>query len=131
MAKADARLDTEMARDMINAYRRNNGLSPLILDPKLQTAAQDEANTMAMLDRPSSAETIEARLSSAGILMPAANLSAGYRTLAEAFSGWRESEPHNKVLLESHATRMGIATAFAPNSKYQVYWIFLVASESH
>ena len=56
-----------------------------------------------------------------------ANLSAGYHTLAEAFSGWRDSPAHNAVMLAPRATRMGIATAYAPNSKYKVYWALLVA----
>ncbi|HZB61370.1 MAG TPA: CAP domain-containing protein, partial [Microvirga sp.] len=39
MARADAAVDGAMARDMIGAYRRNNGLGPLVLDPGLQAAA--------------------------------------------------------------------------------------------
>jgi uncharacterized protein YkwD len=49
--------------------------------------------------------------------------------LAEAFSGWRESPQHNRVLLDSRATRIGIATAYAPNSKYKVYWALAVAAD--
>ena len=56
-----------------------------------------------------------------------ANLSAGYHTLAEAFSGWRESAPHDATMLDPRATRMGIATAYAPGSKYKVYWALLTA----
>ena len=56
-----------------------------------------------------------------------ANLSAGYHTLAEAFSGWRDSPPHRAVMLAPEAKRMGIATAYAPGSKYKVYWALLVS----
>ncbi|MGL4974346.1 MAG: CAP domain-containing protein, partial [Bosea sp. (in: a-proteobacteria)] len=49
------------------------------------------------------------------------------RRLAEAFSGWRDSEQHNKVMKASRATRMGIATAYAPGSKYKVYWALVLA----
>ena len=56
-----------------------------------------------------------------------ANLSAGYHTLAEAFSGWRESAPHDATMLAPRATKMGIATAYAPGSKYKVYWALLTA----
>ena len=31
------------------------------------------------------------------------------------------------VMLAPDATRMGIATAYAPNSKYRVYWALLVS----
>lgn len=128
MANSGAVVDAGMARDMIGAYRRNNGLGPLTLDPELQAAAQAEANAMAAADRPSSAEAFKSRLSSAGFAAPAVNLSAGYHTLAEAFSGWRESPQHNRVLLDPKATRIGIATAYTPNSKYKVYWAMVVSA---
>lgn len=128
MAKADAVVDAATARDMIGAYRRNNGLGPLTLDPDLQAAAEAEADAMASADKPSSADAFKARLSSAGFAAPAANISAGYHTLAEAFSGWRESPQHNRVLLDPQATRIGIATAYTPNSKYKVYWVLAVAA---
>jgi uncharacterized protein YkwD len=129
MAKADAVVDAATARDMISAYRRNKGLGPLTLDPALQSAAQAEAEAMAAADKPSSADAFKARLSVAGFRAPAANLSAGYHTVAEAFSGWRESAQHNRVLLDPQATRIGIATAYAPNSKYKVYWALVVAAD--
>lgn len=129
MANAGAVVDAAMARDMIGAYRRNNGSGLLTLDPELQAAAQAEADAMARADKPSSAETFKRRLASEGFVAPAANLSAGYHTLAEAFSGWRESPQHNRVLLDPKATRIGIATAYAPGSKYKVYWVLAVAAD--
>jgi|SRR6478735_8931042 len=129
MARADARVDAAMASDMISAYRHNKGLGPLAVDPDLQGAAEAEARAMAAADKPSSADSVKARLTSAGFRAPAANLSAGYYTLAEAFSGWRESPQHDRVLLDPNATRIGIATAFTPNSKYKVYWAMVVASD--
>ena len=129
MARADATVDAAMARDMISAYRHNKGLGPLIVDPDLQAAAQAEARAMASVDKPSSADAVKARLAAAGFRAPAANLSAGYYTLAEAFSGWRESPQHDRVLLDPNATRIGIATAYTPNSKYKVYWAMVVAAE--
>ncbi|MBA1154901.1 CAP domain-containing protein [Microvirga mediterraneensis] len=129
MASADARVDAAMARDMIGAYRGNNGLRPLTLDPDLQAAAQAAADAMARADKPGSAEAFKARLVSGGFTAPAANISAGYHTLAEAFSGWRESPQHNRVLLDTRATRIGIATAYTPNSKYKVYWVMAVAAD--
>jgi uncharacterized protein YkwD len=129
MARADATVDAAMARDMISAYRHNKGLGPLTVDPELQAAAQAEARAMAAADKPSSADSVKARLGSAGFRAPAANLSAGYYTLAEAFSGWRESPQHDRVLLDPQATRIGIATAYTPNSKYKVYWAMVVAAD--
>jgi uncharacterized protein YkwD len=55
------------------------------------------------------------------------NIAAGYHTLAEAISGWRDSPPHRANMLNADVTRMGIATAYAPKSKYKVFWTLILA----
>lgn len=127
LGNAGARVDSATARAMISAYRMNNGLAALGLDPALSQAAQAEADIMAAADKPSSADAIKAKLAGRGLPRTEVNLSAGYRTLAEAFSGWRDSPQHDRVMKTPGATRMGIATAYAPGSKYQVYWALVVA----
>lgn len=127
LGSASAQVDVEQARAMISAYRLNAGLGPLTLDPALVEAAQREADTMARADRPSQADAVKARLAKEGIPGAEANLSAGYRRLAEAFSGWRDSPQHDRVMKDARAKRMGLATAYAPGSKYQVYWALILA----
>lgn len=127
LASNTAQIDVEAARDMISSYRRNHGAPPLTVDPELQKLAETEAAAMAAADRPSKAQTVKAAVTRLGYADVNANLSAGYHTLAEAFSGWRESPPHNATLLDPQASRMGIATAYAPGSKYKVYWALLTA----
>jgi uncharacterized protein YkwD len=56
------------------------------------------------------------------------NVSAGYHTLAEAFSGWRDSPPHRANMLKSGVTRMGIAAVYSPRSKYKVFWTLILAT---
>jgi len=56
------------------------------------------------------------------------NVSAGYHTLAEAFSGWRDSPPHKANMLKNGVTKLGIAAAYAPNTKYKVFWTLILAS---
>ena len=58
----------------------------------------------------------------------AENIGAGYHTLAEAFSGWRDSPPHRTNMLLGGATRMGIAEVYTPSSKYKVYWALILAA---
>ena len=58
----------------------------------------------------------------------AENIGAGYHTLAEAFSGWRDSPSHRKNMLLPGATRIGIDAAYAPNSKYKVFWAPILAA---
>jgi uncharacterized protein YkwD len=127
LGSASARVDADEARAMISAYRLNAGLTALSLDPGLNEAAQQEAAAMAAADKPAQAEAVKARLARGGRAGAEANLSAGYRRLAEAFSGWRDSPQHDRVMKTPGATRMGIATAYAPGSKYQVYWALIVA----
>lgn len=127
LGSQSARVDAAEARAVISAYRINAGLRPLALDPALSASAEREAVAMAQADKPAQADAVKARLARAGQPGAEANLSAGYRRLAEAFSGWRDSPQHDRVMKTPGATRMGIATAYAPASKYQVYWALIVA----
>lgn len=127
LGSPSAQVDANEARAMISAYRLNAGLNTLTLDPALVAAAQQEASAMAAADKPVQAEAVKARLARSGQAGAEANLSAGYRRLAEAFSGWRDSPQHDRVMRTPGATRMGIATAYAPGSKYQVYWALILA----
>lgn len=127
LGSASARLDIEAARATISAYRLNQGLTALRLDPALVEAAENEAAAMAAADKPGSADAVKARLARDGQRGVEVNLSAGYRRMAEAFSGWRDSPQHDRVMKTPGASRMGIATAYAPGSKYQVYWALIVA----
>jgi uncharacterized protein YkwD len=130
LAAEGAAVDALDARDMISLYRRNNGLGDLTLDDKLQEAARAQATDMARrasLDLESRG-SLQARLAGVGLDRGAAveNVSAGYRTLAEAFSGWRQSAPHNAKMLDRRVRRMGLATAYAPGAKYKVYWALIL-----
>ena len=70
------------------------------------------------------------RLGASGYPAKAAveNVSAGYHTLAEAFSGWRDSPPHRANMLNRDVTKLGIAASYAPNTKYKVFWTLILAS---
>jgi uncharacterized protein YkwD len=127
---ADARIDPVAARDMISIYRTNNRQAALTIDPALQSIAEAQAKAMAQAGAPNATVKgpLRQRLAGAQISRGVAveNVSAGYHTLAEAFSGWRQSGPHNAVMLNPKARRMGIATAYAPGSKYKVYWALVL-----
>lgn len=130
LAQSGVAVDAEAAREMISLYRRNNGLQGLALDEKLQSVAEAQAQEMAgrgAIDAKAGRE-LRARLEAAGAKTHVAveNLSAGYHTLAEAFSGWRQSAPHNARMLDARARRMGLATAYAPNAKYKVFWALVL-----
>ena len=125
-------LDAEAAASMISGYRKNNGLSDVTLDPDLSRMAQAQAEAMAKRDKleHNVKKPFAARLKASGFdaKIAAENIGAGYHTLAEAFSGWRDSPPHNANMLLPGATRIGIAAVPAPASKYQVYWALILAA---
>lgn len=128
LASPDAQVDVAGAAGLINLYRRNNGLAPLAPDGALAAMARKEAEAMARAGAPASAEALKVRLAAEGVRLPAVNISAGYHTMAEAFSGWRDSPAHNRTMLDASATRFGIATAYASAAKYKVYWVLIVAA---
>lgn len=133
LAQRDVEIDAPAALAMINGYRKNKGLSALRTDPVLQRIAADQARAMAARGKVDGAlgrgNLARARLDRAGYAKGPAveNVSAGYRTLAEAFSGWRASPRHDKNMRDSRVTHMGIATAYAPGNKYKVFWSLVLA----
>jgi len=132
MANAGARLDSQAAATMISQYRQNNGLGAVTVDPDLMKLAEAQSQAMASrnkLDHDVKAPLAQ-RLNASGYPATAAveNVSAGYHTLAEAFSGWRDSPPHRANMLKNGVTKLGIAASYAPNTKYKVFWTLIMAS---
>jgi uncharacterized protein YkwD len=131
LAQPGAKLDEAAAASMISGYRANNGLPAVTLDPELTRLAQSQAEVMAQRDKLDHAagRPFNARLKAAGYDAKSAaeNIGAGYHTLAEAFSGWRDSPSHRANMLLKDATRLGIAAVYTPRSKYKVYWAMIIA----
>ena len=131
LAQPGALLDDAAAASMISGYRANNNLPEVTLDPELTRLAQAQAAVMAQRDKldHNAGKPFNARLKASGYdaKTAAENISAGYHTLAEAFSGWRDSPPHRANMLLKGATRMGIAAVYTPRSKYKVYWALILA----
>jgi uncharacterized protein YkwD len=132
MADAGAKLDPQAAASMISLYRQNNGLGGVAVDPQLMTLAESQSQAMAShnkLDHDVKAPLAQ-RLNGSGYpaTLAVENVSAGYHTLAEAFSGWRDSPPHRANMLKNGVTKLGIAASYAPNTKYKVFWTLILAS---
>ena len=131
LAQTDAAVDAAVAQSMISGYRSNSGLGPLVVDPDLMRLAGEQARAMAARDKIAldlrHALQVRMRNASGGGIVVSENVGAGYHTLAEAFSGWRDSPPHRANMLNRGVTRMGIATAYAPASKYKVFWALILA----
>jgi len=131
LAQPGAQLDTAAAASMISGYRTNNGLPAVTLDPELMRLAEAQAAVMAKRDKldHNAGKPFVLRLKASGYdaKTAAENIGAGYHTLAEAFSGWRDSTPHRANMLLAGATRIGIAAIYTPRSKYKVYWALILA----
>jgi uncharacterized protein YkwD len=132
MADPGARLDAQAAASMISQYRQNNGLGALTVDPDLMRLAESQSQAMAAknkIDHDVKAPLAK-RLNAGGYpaTLAVENVSAGYQTLAEAFSGWRDSPPHRENMLKNGVTKLGIAASYAPNTKYKVFWTLILAS---
>ncbi len=132
MAEAGAKLDPVAAASMISQYRANNGLGSVEVDPELTKLAEAQSQAMAAknkLDHDAKAPLAQ-RLNASGYpaVVAVENVSAGYHTLAEAFSGWRDSPPHRANMLKSGVKKLGIAASYAPNTKYKVFWTLIMAS---
>lgn len=131
MARPGAELDAAAAASMISGYRANNGLGAVTLDPELMRLAKSQAEVMARRDKldHNAGRPFVGRLKASGYdaKTAAENIGAGYHTLAEAFSGWRDSSSHRANMLLKGATRIGIAAVYTPSSKYKVYWALILA----
>jgi uncharacterized protein YkwD len=132
MANADVAVDAKAAASMISGYRRNNGLGTVSLDPKLMQMAETHARNMAARNKleHSVGGQFSDRIRKSGFDAKVAveNIGAGYHTLAEAFSGWRDSPSHRANMLHRGVTKMGIAAAYAPGTKFKVFWALILAA---
>jgi uncharacterized protein YkwD len=132
MARPGAQVDAEAAASMISGYRNNNGLGTIHVDPVLSRLAEQQARAMARRDKldHNAGGPFVQRMKASGYAYKAGaeNIGAGYHTLAEAFSGWRDSPPHRANMLLKGVTSMGIAAVYDPNTKYKVFWALIVAA---
>ena len=134
LSKPGTTLDANAAQSMISGYRGNNGLGAVEVDPDLMRMAMGHARVMAAKDKVdrSAGREFTGRLTSAGFdgKVAVENVGAGYHTLAEAFSGWRDSPPHRANMLKGGVNRLGIAAVYAPQSKYKVFWALIMATKN-
>jgi uncharacterized protein YkwD len=130
-AASEVRVDPTAAADAISRYRREHALSDVQPDPALQQFAQVQANAMAARDLLSHEVNgnLKRRLEAANLRQKTAveNVSAGYFSLADVMAGWRRSPGHNANLLDPPMRRMGIATAYAPGTRYKIYWALVMS----
>lgn len=130
---AAVKADPAEAVRILNAYRASKGLGPVRLDPVLTAMAQRQADAMAAADdlSHSAAGSFTSRVHGASLdaARAAENLGAGYYSTQEAFDGWKKSSGHEANLSMPQATRIGIALAKNPQTRYGAWWTLVLAGE--
>lgn len=92
----------------INRYRRNNGLNPLRLDPKLAKLARKHS-VMMFQNQQTSHNNFDARFQQAESRLCVENVGWNYDVPVQLFDGWRRSSGHNRNMLKNGLNRAGIA----------------------
>jgi len=130
---AAVKADPAEAVRILNAYRSGKGLGPVRLDSTLTAMAQRQSDAMAAGDNLShdAAGSFSSRVHGAGLdaVRAAENLGAGYYSTQEAFDGWKKSSGHEANLSMPQATRIGIALAKNPQTRYGAWWTLMLAGD--
>jgi uncharacterized protein YkwD len=127
-------LDAEIARSLINDYRKSKGLKPLKLNTELTEAAKDHSRDLAKWDRishyGSDGSNPWDRVKRAGYKarLAAENVGTGQVDFKEVLRGWEESPGHNKNLLLADAHDMGIALVQDPKTEFKSFWTLVIGT---
>ena len=141
----DASYDPEEIRflGLINGYRQENGLPPLVLSDALAVASERHSEDMGKYGFfahdtaessyfPAGASPWD-RMKLSGYDRPgssrAENLAAGYETAEENFEAWRASLGHDDNMLDGDQRVIGIARVEVPGSEHGWYWTTDFGSE--
>jgi uncharacterized protein YkwD len=133
---SNAKLDPEKAMQMINAYRKENGLRPLRLNTALTEAAKAHARDLAKWDRIShygsdgSNPWDRVKRTGYNAKLAAENVGTGQATIDEVMKGWQSSPGHNKNLLLADAQEMGIALVQESKTEFKTFWTLVVGTSN-
>jgi uncharacterized protein YkwD len=114
---------------VVNQFRIDNGVPPLLHNPLLSAAAQQYADIVAsqgILSHTADGRTLDARVETAGYsdwIALGENIAGGYATAEEALKGWLASAPHRHNLLSPAFTETGVGCAWNPDSAYGYFWV--------
>lgn len=134
---ASTAYDSEELRflELINEYRAQNGLRPVILSDTLTVAAERHSrdmaeygffahNTVGSSYYPADSQPWD-RMEAEGYRYNTAkgeNLAVGYETAEEAMGAWKRSASHNAAMLDGNYRVMGVARINSPGSVHGWYW---------
>lgn len=121
----------------LNALRNREGLLAFKNDSRLQKAAQDYANLMAVKGKygheigPNT--QFKKRISAVGFDNSSGeNLGVGYASIDDAIKGWLDSADHKRNMLKPHYTLAGLAYAYnnsGINPQYTHLWVLIMGKD--
>jgi uncharacterized protein YkwD len=114
---------------LINDYRAQNGLAPLVLTQTLGAAAEHHSIDMAennyFSHTLSDGTTWSQNISNHGYTFNtyrAENIAAGNSSASNTFIQWKNSAGHNANMLNVNYRAIGIGYAYEQSSTYDHYW---------
>jgi len=130
---------------LVNAYREENGLGPLVLSDAVSTAAARYAHDMAKHDAysvpaphvtgssdwyPEGAD-LTARMNAEGYFAGryGENIAAGQGSAERVFEAWRGSPSHDAMMLDPEMRVVGIGLVENPSTSYGEFWVTDFGSE--
>ena len=124
--------------NLINDYREENGLQALQLSDNISTASAHYAHDMAKYDAYRVPEAhvsgptdyyfegavLTDRMNAEGYYGSAygENIAAGQASAQEVFDAWRNSPPHNEMMLNPDMNVIGIGLVENPKTSYGEFW---------
>ncbi len=115
--------------NLINGYRTQNGLPPLLIDYHIQEASEWMSNAMGVHRFFSHTDHLGqspwTRMCNFGYChntWKGENIAAGYSSAQAVFDGWRNSPGHNSNMLHANFRVHGIGYVHVPGSPYGHYW---------
>jgi uncharacterized protein YkwD len=110
--------------DLINDYRRRNGVGNLSLQNTLGSAAEAHSRDMAKKNffRHSNTGKLVEQHGYTNWKAIGENIAAGQQTAQQVFDDWRRSTDHDRNMRNKTFTDIGIGRAYSKNSKYGWYW---------
>lgn len=121
----------------LNTVRSSKGLAIFKNDSRLQKAAQDYANLMAIKGKYGHeigpGTQFKKRINAAGYDNSSGeNLGVGYTNIDAAIAGWIESDGHRHNMLKPHYTLAGLAYAYnnsGINPQYTHLWVLIMGKD--
>ena len=131
---SQTKLDPNVVLELVNQYRKQNGLKVLKLNAELSDAAKNHSRDLAKWDRIShfgsdgSNPWDRVKRTGYNARLAAENVGTGQVTIEEVFKGWKESPGHNKNLLLADAEHMGVALVQEPKTEFKTFWTLVLGA---